>query len=368
VLAKRLSAKAGNFRTRRLRRLTRELAGKRARERRAKKYKWRKRSLRLLKKVQAALGAVARAKGRGGKMRKDRRCARTWERKAKELSKKVREMKKRFNKKQFVNRTIKQKYCLRWAWVKITDWRPKPKPKPKPRWSGPKRARNVPLRKIVKRVLRVELTTTLVRNVMNLKAYCVGAHGKMASMKRSSQLTALGNFLYRFGQKPNPNSVGEYIGMYRSYMKFYNVGIGHYLIQRLHAALSNKNGILTAKMITTKRDGVLRSRPSMMLKHRTLGLQSLPHMFKKLALPVPKYTKNLRIVKKTNKVTVASAQFEADGCRCTGRATKSRNPFMKKLGKTCKKWFSYDKKPWCFVNPQCHGAIHASDGGQFRYC
>jgi len=209
-----------------------------------------------------------------------------------------------------------------------------------------------------------------VRNVLALKAYCVAEHDKLLAMKKSSQLSALGSFLYSFGdnsKKLKVNAVGEYVSMYRSYNKFYKTGLGKYLLSRLHSALLKSGGILTAQLTTVKHWGRISSVPAMVLKHRALGLSALPSMFTKLALPVPAFTKALQKVRKSNKITVASTQFQADGCKCQVPRNLVRKKAFHNMGSTCRKWFAYDKKPWCFVNKGCSGAIKTR-GGLFKYC
>merc|ERR1719163_1429945 len=344
------------------------------------KYKNRKRAARAEERKVKRLRAWARKK-RAGEMKKKLRARqllrrmrevrqKSIRREARELrGKKVRELKGRQWKKKFDYSKIQRQFCIKWAWVRIEDYHRKKK-MIKNRWrpSGPRHAGKVPIKNIVHRILKVEMTVTLVRNVLHLKAYCLGAHRKLLNMKRSSQLSALGHFLYRFGKKKGGNNVGEYVALYRSFMKYYNKGIDKYLIERLHHSMQDKSGILKAGILPFRVEGIRKAKPAMMLKHHDLGLQTLPRMFVKMALPVSKYQSLLRVVRKTNKVTVASAQFEADGCRCTGRPSKAKSAFLRNLGKTCKKWFGYDKKPWCFVNPKCHGAIKAADGGLFKYC
>jgi len=367
--ARALLRRMREVRQKRIRAGARELRGKKARERMAKKRGQKKFSLRLLRKIRLALRARNMRRLGANRKRKDRRNEKSWKGKVKELNAKVRALKGRQWKKKFDYSKVQRQYCVKWAWVRIEDYHRKKK-MIKNRWrpSGPRHAGKIPIKNIVHRILKVQMTVTLVRNVLHLKAYCLGAHRKLLNMKRSSQLSALGHFLYRYGKRKGSNNVGEYVALYRSFMKYYNKGIDKYLIDRLHAAMQDKSGILSARLLPFHVEGIPKRKPAMMLKHRDLGLQTLPRMFVKMALPVSKYQSLLRTVRKTNKITVASAQFEADGCRCTGRPSKSKSPFLRNLGKTCKKWFGYDKKPWCFVNKKCHHAVKAADGGLFKYC
>merc|ERR1711939_987271 len=296
--ARALLRRMREVRQKRIRAGARELRGKKARERMAKKRGQKKFSLRLLRKIRLALRARNMRRLGANRKRKDRRNEKSWKGKVKELNAKVRALKGRQWKKKFDYSKVQRQYCVKWAWVRIEDYHRKKK-MIKNRWrpSGPRHAGKIPIKNIVHRMLKVQMTVTLVRNVLHLKAYCLGAHRKLLNMKRSSQLSALGHFLYRYGKRKGSNNVGEYVALYRPFMKYYNKGIDKYLIDRLHAAMQDKSGILSARLLPFHVEGIPKRKPAMMLKHRDLGLQTLPRMFVKMALPVSKYQSLLRAVR-----------------------------------------------------------------------
>merc|ERR1712096_212674 len=99
------------------------------------------------------------------------------------------------------------------------------------------------------------------------------------------------------------------------------------------------------------------------LSPSALGLKGMPSYFKKLWQSVSQFTYAEASVKTHNKQLRSHVKFANSGsCRCT------HAPRGFGRGGTCKKWMSYDKLPWCFVNKGCKGALKTPAGKYYRNC
>jgi hypothetical protein len=205
-------------------------------------------------------------------------------------------------------------------------------------------------RKVLRWVVQRRVHT---RNVMALKAYCVAAHSKLRRTKRGNKMiSSLGTFLYRFGAKRRGNAIGEYGALLKTYRRFYKYGLGRYLLNALSRSMRHK-GVLT-------RRGKL-----WVLKHNTLGLRHHVKDFDKWGVSNRVFQHALKGVMKREKGVVRAAKagkkFRKSHCTCQ---TTHR---FKKYG-TCKKWFKYDKAPWCQVHSGCKGATKMKSGFKWKPC
>jgi hypothetical protein len=211
--------------------------------------------------------------------------------------------------------------------------------------------------KVVWKANRGFISQTHTRNVLNLKAYCVGAHSSMVTARKGNgQLSSLGTFLYRFGvKKRTKNAFGEYTSLVKTYTRFYKRGLGKYLLYRMKRAMRYKGGVLS----WSKKHKLL------VLNHARLGLRGQPKAFRKWGVTARKFKSAVKSVRKLNaalwNAVKSRAKFKHSSCRCT--ATKG----WKKWG-TCRKHFKYDKKAWCQTNKRCPGASHSKQGFKWRYC
>jgi len=211
--------------------------------------------------------------------------------------------------------------------------------------------------KVVWKANRGFISMTHTRNVLNLKAYCVGAHSAMVTARKGNgQLSSLGTFLYRFGvKKRTRNAFGEYIALVKTYARFYKRGLGKYLLYRMRRAMRYKGGILS----WSKKHKLL------VLNHSRLGLRGQPKAFRKWGVTARKFKSEVVQVRKLNaalwNAVKSRAKFKHTACRCT--ATRR----FRKWG-TCRKHFKYDKKSWCQVNAKCPKASHSKQGFKWKYC
>jgi len=150
------------------------------------------------------------------------------------------------------------------------------------------------------------------------------------------------SFLHRFGARNRKDAIGEYLSLYKHYQrKSYKRGLGKYLFSRMRRAMSEKHGIV-AVVIRSYHDMFPMDKRAMdetewiLLKHRDLGLKSLPVMFKKLALTSKGYHQFLRIANKANGATLRALKVEkAGGLKVTKKRAKKT---MKMINKITKKF------------------------------
>jgi len=199
-------------------------------------------------------------------------------------------------------------------------------------------------------------------NVLAFKAFCVLSHNKIKAMsKHSNNLSSLGSFLIRYGARQSSNALGEYAALHKAYLHFYKLGLGKYMIRRLHTALHN-GGALT--------DIVSMGHTYKTLSYYRLGLVTQPSMFDKIKISLRNFVKALSDTTKRNKKMVYSVKFHSKhNCKCQP-PKKSVLTFVnhRLIGARCHKWFAYDKKPWCYVDKACKGATKAQTGMYYAVC
>jgi len=197
-------------------------------------------------------------------------------------------------------------------------------------------------------------------NVVNLKAWSLEAHKKIKAMAASKSLSVLSQFLLKFGAFQVSNVDKQYMKMMAQFRRKYRKGLAKYMLVRLNQALKNQGALMS-----TFKSNSAKQIPAKTLNYRALGLQSMPKMFKKLQQPVTQFTYAVASVKSHNKKLRAMVVFRGSKCRCKAAPKKFNEG---KIGGHCKKWMSYDKLPWCFVNKGCKGAQKTKTGLYYRSC
>jgi len=177
----------------------------------------------------------------------------------------------------------------------------------------------------------------------------------LTRLKKSHQLPII-QLCHQLGKKPKERDVpSEFKIIFEALQAKYTKGAGNYLLTNLESAMHvRKQGLLAAMKLS--------GHWMTIVSKEAAGLTGTPSQFKKMAVPIKKYTKALVRVRKFAKKVLDMGQKVANPATTKGPCACDGTGYPGKVGQFCRKWASYDSTPWCWVSNKCAKgmtALHA---------